>query len=81
MQRFYRNALVALTALFVSATTAQAGAHCPAGTYVARYSFGIWVCKQPTRARLACPPGRRLGTDHVGTPKCVRRAHMIDARP
>lgn len=53
-------------------TSAGAGIHCPPGTYIARYSFGIWYCKQPSRVRLACPPGRRLGSDHLGTPKCVR---------
>jgi hypothetical protein len=65
--------LLATIALLGSFTLAEAGTRCPPGTYVARYSFGIWICKQPTRARLACPPGRRLGEDHFGTPKCVRR--------
>lgn len=67
------TSIVVFAALHVTASTAHAGARCPPGTYVARYSFGIWYCKQPSRARLACPPGRYLGTDHIGTPKCVRR--------
>jgi len=73
MRKINQIALLALAVLSMSAVTAHAGAHCPPGTYVARYSFGIWYCKQPSRARLACPPGRQLGTDHLGTPKCVRR--------
>lgn len=57
--------LVALPAI------ADAGTRCPTGTYVARYSFGIWVCKRITRPKLACPPGEHLAEDLLGTPGCV----------
>ena len=67
--------------LCITPSIADAGARCPPGTYVARYSFGIWVCKQPTPLRLACPPGHHLADDFWGTPKCVRnRIYVIRER-
>lgn len=65
--------LAAAAFLCITSSIAEAGARCPPGTYVARYSFGIWVCKQPTSPRLACPPGHYLGSDFWGTPMCVRK--------
>ncbi|RTL71256.1 MAG: hypothetical protein EKK41_10925 [Hyphomicrobiales bacterium] len=66
--------LLSLAALLASilacASTAEAGMRCPPGTYVARYSFGIYMCKRPTRPRLACPPGEALSSDLIGTPMC-----------
>jgi hypothetical protein len=67
------RSLLAAALLCLSVSVADAGLRCPPGTYVTRYSFGIWVCKrQDVRARLACPPGENLSEDHVGTPACVR---------
>lgn len=66
--------LLSLAALLASTlactSAADAGTRCPPGTYVARYSFGIYVCKRPTRPRLACPPGEALFSDLIGTPMC-----------
>ncbi len=56
MRNAHSYALAAFFVLYLTGSSAHAGAHCPPGTYVARYSFGIWYCKQPTRVRLACPP-------------------------
>lgn len=58
-------------AMICAVSSAQAAPRCPPGTYPARYSFGIWVCKQPMPPNLACPPGRHLARDMWGTPSCM----------
>lgn len=65
--------LLIVASLQFAASAANAWTRCPPGTYIARYSFGIWYCKQPTKARLACPPGRVLVRDHFHTPRCARQ--------
>ncbi len=62
--------LLAAGVLCLSASVADAGTRCPPGTYVARYSFGIWVCKQRTDPRWACPPRHYLTEDIWGVPAC-----------
>jgi hypothetical protein len=64
----------------LSASVADAGTRCPPGSYAARYSFGIWICKQVWPPRLACPPGQHLFEDHWGTPKCVKKLPRLIER-
>lgn len=63
--------ILLLAGLLALPSIAEAGTRCPPGTYVARYSFGIWMCKRTTRPRLACPPSRHLSEDLLATPTCV----------
>lgn len=72
--------LLCVVLISLSASIAEAGTRCPPGSYPARYSFGIWTCKQVWPPRLACPPGRYLTEDHWGSPTCAKKLPRLIER-